>query len=295
MTFSILIANYNNGRFFKDCYNSILEQTYTDWEVIIVDDASTDDSVETIERFIKDDDRFHLFKNEINNGCGFTKRKCAEEARGKFCGFLDPDDALLPCALEEMVNAFGKNPDAVLIHSNLYICSEKLERKGLHPAAGLVKDIGDYYFNYAPPYNNAGPVVAFTAFLKSAYLETDGIDPHMLRAVDQDLYLKLWEIGSFSYLDKPLYLYRIHEGGISHPNKGGRAYYWHWYATIQAAKRRNLNIEDMFTDTFISKSKYDRLLKSITNSEFHKLSKIFAPVKGALRNLGLFSNAKRKK
>lgn len=295
MTFSILIANYNNGRFFKDCYNSILEQTYHDWEVIIVDDASTDDSVEIIEGIIKGDKKFHLFKNEINKGCGFTKRKCVEEARGKFCGFLDPDDALLPEALEEMVNAFDKNPSAVLIHSNLFLCSETLERKALHPSAGPVQDIGDLYFNYAPPYNNAGPVIAFTSFLKSAYLATEGIDPYMLRAIDQDLYLKLWEVGQFFYLDKPLYLYRIHEGGISHANKGGRAHYWHWYAVMQAARRRNLNIEDMFTDIFISKGKYDRLLASINNSEFHKLSKIFAPVKRVLKSLGFFSNPNRKK
>ncbi|HRI22887.1 MAG TPA: glycosyltransferase, partial [Panacibacter sp.] len=266
-----------------------------DWEVIIVDDASTDDSVEIIEDIIKDDKRFLLFKNEINKGCGFTKRKCVEKAGGKFCGFLDPDDALLPHALEEMVNAFNNNPVEVLIHSNLFICSETLDRKGLHPSAGAVKDIGDFYFNYAPPYNNAGPVIAFTSFKKSAYLATEGIDPYMLRAVDQDLYLKLWEVGPFFYLDKPLYLYRIHEGGISHANKEGRAFYWHWYAVMQAAKRRNINIEDMFVQVFISKGKYDRLLSSLNNSEFHKLSKIFAPVKGALKSLGFFTDPKQKK
>ena len=48
MKFSILIANYNNGKFFQDCYKSILQQTYQNWEVVILDDASTDNSVEVI-------------------------------------------------------------------------------------------------------------------------------------------------------------------------------------------------------------------------------------------------------
>src|SRR6266567_1565920 len=102
MKFSILIANYNNGRFFKDCYNSILAQTYINWEVIIVDDGSTDDSVEAIKNIINMDKRFHFYINNQNKGCGFTKRKCVEVASGDICGFVDPDDALLPNALKKM-------------------------------------------------------------------------------------------------------------------------------------------------------------------------------------------------
>ena len=47
MKFSLLVANYNNGKYFIDCYNSIVAQTYSDWELIVVDDSSTDDSIET--------------------------------------------------------------------------------------------------------------------------------------------------------------------------------------------------------------------------------------------------------
>ena len=53
MKFSILIANYNNGKFFQDCYKSILQQTYQNWEVVILDDASTDNSVEVIKNIIQ--------------------------------------------------------------------------------------------------------------------------------------------------------------------------------------------------------------------------------------------------
>lgn len=81
--FSLLIANYNNGKFFQDCYNSIMAQTYSNWEVIIVDDASTDNSVAIIKKIIGDDTRFKVYENPENKGCGFTKRKCAELATGE--------------------------------------------------------------------------------------------------------------------------------------------------------------------------------------------------------------------
>ena len=55
---SILIANYNNGRYFKQCYDSLLEQSYTNWEAIIVDDCSTDNSVDIIKQLIKGNNRF---------------------------------------------------------------------------------------------------------------------------------------------------------------------------------------------------------------------------------------------
>ena len=67
MLFSILIANYNNGHFFNDCFQSIINQTYQNFEVIVVDDGSTDDSVNIIKQLIISDKRFKLLtKTEIN-------------------------------------------------------------------------------------------------------------------------------------------------------------------------------------------------------------------------------------
>src|SRR5690348_4514160 len=103
MKFSILIANYNNGKYFKDCYDSIIAQSYNNWEAIIIDDKSTDNSIELINRLIRLDPRFKLIENDKNYGCGYTKRRCVELSSGEVCGFLDPDDALENEALEVMV------------------------------------------------------------------------------------------------------------------------------------------------------------------------------------------------
>lgn len=112
--FSILIANYNNGCYLQEAIDSVLAQTYPNWEIVLVDDKSSDDSFEIYKKY-KEDKRFHIYFNEENKGCGYTKRRCAELAQGELCGFLDPDDKLTPDALEVMVNEHGARAECSLV------------------------------------------------------------------------------------------------------------------------------------------------------------------------------------
>jgi glycosyltransferase involved in cell wall biosynthesis len=91
--FSILIANYNNGKYLEDALQSIFKQTYENWEIVIVDDASTDESQKVYE-IHKNNPKVKLYFNEQNMGCGYTKKRCIDLAIGEICGFLDPDDIL---------------------------------------------------------------------------------------------------------------------------------------------------------------------------------------------------------
>ena len=109
MKFSVLIAHYNNWNYFQECYQSILNQTYQDFEIIIVDDYSTDGSYEKLLELSKQDDKIKLFQNSENRKVGFTKRKCIDEASGDICGFLDPDDIFSPTSIEEVVNCYKNN------------------------------------------------------------------------------------------------------------------------------------------------------------------------------------------
>jgi glycosyltransferase involved in cell wall biosynthesis len=236
LLFSILIANYNNGKFFNDCYDSIINQTYDKWEAIIVDDHSTDDSIEFIKSIIKDDARFKLYENEKNYGCGYTKRKCAELGIGEVAGFLDPDDTLMPDALEIMVLSHRNNPSLSLVHSNFYFCNELLEKTSLFARAKSV-EVNNKFINLNASVNH------FVSFKKSFYDRTTGIDAAFQRAVDQDLYLKLSETGPFYFVDKPLYNYRIHDKGIS-TSKADHAFYWYLKVIMKAEERRGVNLEN---------------------------------------------------
>jgi len=236
MLFSILIANYNNGKYFRDCYNSIINQTYLNWEVILVDDCSTDNSIDIVKSLIGDDNRFKLFENTSNEGCGFTKRKCVELARGEICAFLDPDDALHETAVFLMVSAHKENTSCSLIHSSLIFCDENLVEGTKY---GLAKAVNESQF-----FTNLDYAVShFVSFKTSFYNKTNGIDPTLKRAVDQDLYLKMSETGPFYFLNLSLYKYRIHKQGIASSNQG-KAFYCHLKVIHAAELRRNVNLEN---------------------------------------------------
>jgi len=276
LLFSILIANYNNGKFFKDCYDSIINQTYGNWEAIIVDDHSTDDSVVLIKAIIKDDARFKLYENEKNEGCGYTKRKCAELAMGEIAGFLDPDDTLMPDALELMVQAHTNNPAVSLVHSNFYFCNELLERTSLFNRAKSVQ-VNDRFINLNASVNH------FVSFKKSFYDRTIGIDASFQRAVDQDLYLKLSETGSFYFIDKPLYNYRIHDKGIS-TSKADHAFYWYLKVIMKAEERRKVNLENEVAE-LLNRTDPNNMQINLANPRYLILAMIKAFKKGPARFL----------
>jgi glycosyltransferase involved in cell wall biosynthesis len=242
MLFSILIANYNNGQFFKACYESIISQAYNNWEVIIVDDFSTDDSVEIIDTTIAGDSRFRLFKNHENRGCGYTKNKCAGEAKGFIMGFLDPDDTLMKDALEIMVGAHLENEHAAIITSRYNVVDQKLNFLRVGPNGSNIPK-GESYLTFG-----YGAFTHFASFKIDAYIKTQGIDRAMKRAVDQDLYYKLEEQGKHVFIDKALYNYRMHSENISLNQNSFKAKYWHLIAIKNAYKRRsksNLLIENI--------------------------------------------------
>lgn len=236
VVFSVLIANFNNGRFIEEAIASIYEQSYSNWEIVVVDDASTDNSLEILEKY-KSDTRIRIFINKENSGCGFTKRRCAELANGQICGFLDPDDQLCPNAIEIMVSNHNSHPECSLISSKYIYCNHLLKYIYVSAAQRAIPENTDYL------HFNGGAVHHFATFKKRFYDKTNGIDPVFKRAVDQDLYYRLEEVGKLHFVDEALYKYRIHNGGISVFKNRNKAKFWHINAIINACRRRNISAD----------------------------------------------------
>lgn len=234
--FSVLIANYNNGRFLQEAIDSVLAQTYTNWEIILVDDKSTDNSFEVYDKY-KDDSRFHIYYNDENKGCGYTKRRCAELANGEICGFLDPDDALCDRkAIEIMVNYHKNNPDKSLFFSDMYLVDENLK---------IVERVArkDIQANNTILDTCSWPIGHWVTFSMGKYKQTEGVDAFMERAVDMDLYYKLEEVGGVGYINMPLYSYRVTAQSISMNGNMYKSHVWHSYSCVQAMKRRMIRNE----------------------------------------------------
>lgn len=261
--FSILIAQYNNGKYFEDCYNSIIGQTYHNWEVIIVDDGSTDDSVDVMKRTIGEDSRFTIELLAENKGCGFAKRRLVELAKGEICGFVDPDDAITECAVSVMIDAHQRNPQISIAYSDCIFCDVELAK--IHEKKTKQVTSHDLYFN-----NYYAEIFAWTTFKKKFYDITDGINPDLRRAIDQDLVMRLYEVGEVLHLPEFLYRYRKHERGISTMSNAGKAKYWHWVVIMDAAKRRGVNYEMFFAEHVLKSQRERDVEKEISryNSSF---------------------------
>lgn len=234
MKFSILIAHYNNGKYFKDCYQSILNQKYTHWEAIILDDASTDDSLELIKEMVGNDERFRIYHNLKNSGVGVTKSKLIELAEGEYYGFLDPDDAILPTAISSCMVVYTKKPDIVLTYSLFLMCDENLSPKKIFNGGKQVVNGSPYFFN------SPIEIAHFVTFKKEIYAQTEKMDTSLKIAEDQDLYLKMYEKGKVCFINEPNYLYRMHSGGISQNDNKTKSREYFAKVIFNAMKRRNL-------------------------------------------------------
>lgn len=236
MKFSILIAHYNNAKYFEECYQSLISQTYNNWEAIIVDDASDKIQKEKLKEIIKNDSRFILVENASNRGVGFTKSRCINIASGDICGFVDPDDGLTPDALEKSIIEF-QNENIIATYSKYWICDEHLTPSKPSFRSRKIRNGNPLFFNVR------FKVTHFFSFRRDAYYETSGINEELTSAVDQDLYLKLYEIGNFKFIAEPLYLYRIHNKGVSQQKSKKDKLYENWHKTLlDTLNRRNIDV-----------------------------------------------------
>ena len=286
ITLSIIVPIYNVERYLKKCIDSLLNQDISDYEIILVDDASTDNSKELYKELEKDE-RIHIYLNEQNMGCGYTKRRCAELATGEICGFLDPDDVLTNEALEIMVDAHLQHPEASLIHSNHYDCDENLNIQSVYHGEQIPDNECFLKFQHG--------VSHFATFKRDLYDKTIGINPSMSCAVDMDLYYLLEEVGTFVYISHVLYYYRRGTGlNISLGENVYKAFAWDTIAQYNAALRRKWDVDKEFCPIVVANIKYltkvisdEKVLEkeiSIRQSITYKIGRLFTrPLKWLIK------------
>jgi teichuronic acid biosynthesis glycosyltransferase TuaG len=106
---SIITPSYNSSKFITDSIKSVISQTYSNWEMLIVDDNSTDDSVKIIKQHTKQEPRIKLIELKKNVGAAIARNKALEQATGQYIAFLDSDDIWLPKKLEKQITFMTKN------------------------------------------------------------------------------------------------------------------------------------------------------------------------------------------
>lgn len=126
---SIIMAAYNAEKTIEQAINSVLSQTYPDFELLVVNDCSTDKTAMLAEAIVKKDDRVRLISNEKNSGVSYTRKHGLEEASGEWVAILDSDDAWAPEKLEKQIKLQKKtNADLLFYRIGFHGCGWKTNR-----------------------------------------------------------------------------------------------------------------------------------------------------------------------
>lgn len=213
---SVLMSCYNAARWLDLAIKSVLNQTFTDFEFIIINDGSLDNTLDIIERFAATDTRI-VVVTKPNSGLSDSLNSGIQKARGAWIARLDADDICLPTRLERQIHLTKVNPALVFIGSGLTIIDEygKPSRSYSYPARHplLLRNLTTA--RKFPPHSSA--------FYRAEVVRSlGGYRCKNKRAEDWDLWLRLSEVGELACIDAPLLEIRKHTEQISHYEGGSR-------------------------------------------------------------------------
>lgn len=194
---SIIVPCYNQGAYLAEALDSVLAQTYTNWECIVVNDGSIDNSEEVAQLYVAKDKRFHYIA-QVNQGVSVARNTAIQHSSGKYILPLDGDDLLRPKYVEKAVNYLEQNPEIKLFYS-------QVERIGAETG---VWNLVDYDYETMVWKN----IIVCTAMYRRAdYDKTHGYNPNMRKGLeDWDFWLSFLSPEDKVYRDEEvLFVYRI--------------------------------------------------------------------------------------
>ena len=195
-TVSVIIPTYNRAHLVARAIQSVLNQTYKDFELIIVDDGSTDNTEDIIKEFQKKDERIKYIKHDKNRGGSAARNTGIKAARGNFIAFLDSDDEYLSYKLEKNVNILkNANSNVSIVYSNILIIDNKIKFKGIKKGIS-----GNIYNNILLTnfIHLNSVLVKRECFLKELF------DERFPRHQEWDLWIRLAKKYKFTYIDDVL-------------------------------------------------------------------------------------------
>ena len=198
---SIIMGLYNAQSTIVEAIDSIVNQTYKDWELIICDDGSSDNGALLVEEYSKKDQRIKLIRNDRNRGLNYTLNHCLEYVSGEYVARMDADDISLPTRLEEELDLLVKSSVDFVSCSMIFF-----DEKGDWGEGKVIPEPQKSDFIYGTPFCHA-PCLVKT----SAYKAVDGytVDDKLLRVEDYHLWYKMYKKGFTGVnLEKSLYKMR---------------------------------------------------------------------------------------
>jgi len=202
---SVIVMIYNSEEFLPSCLESIRNQTFRDFEVLMVEDASTDRSLEICKAYAANDTRFRVIHYETNMGMPYCRAVTLQEARGEYIAVLDADDMALPKRLEKQVKYLDTQPELVMVSSYFYI----------------INHLGNHLYVERPPVHDIelrwlimfGNCLGHSTVMyrKSEAINCGGYNPQILAGEDMEFYSKIMSLGKLAVIPEFLSSWRTHD------------------------------------------------------------------------------------
>jgi len=215
---SVIINCYNGEKYLRESIDSVIVQTYENWELVLWDNQSTDSTREIVESY--KNPKIHYYYASEHTPLGEARNLAVEKANGEYINFLDADDVWMPEKLEKQIALVEPGKVETIITGYDIIADEQAKKLALYAAFMYNKDrkikpvlsYDDFLIN--------GPIVVFSSVLfnKKIYLEVGGINPNFEQNEDYDIILKSSTKANVGYAEGTLTKYRIHGNNNSTVN-----------------------------------------------------------------------------
>lgn len=235
---SICIPTYNASKHLTECLDSVIAQTFTDFEVIVVDNQSSDETLDIVKSYSVNDSRFRISVNEQNIGAINNFNRCAELAKGEWIKYVHADDLIAPDCLEKLVAA-AKSDSVLVCGRREFVFGEKVSEKtknyyfdilsnrsieSLFPNAidisaqdfckATLKNIG---------FNIVGEPVAVLVH-RNAFHRYGIFNRHIVNKCDVELWARIAVHTGVTYVSQTLAFHRVHNDSVTTSNTGKRHY-----------------------------------------------------------------------
>jgi glycosyltransferase involved in cell wall biosynthesis len=231
---SLIMTTYNRERYVETAIQSVLSQLYRDFELIIWDDGSTDNTLNIVRQAAQKDDRVRLIEAPHHGRVG-ALQAAHDAAIGEYVGWVDSDDVLTMAALSSTVAYLNREPEVGMVYTDYLVMD----------AGGKVLHLGE---RCKIPYSRDLLMTNFMTFhfrliRRSCFIAAGGMDQTFLSAEDYDLCLRISEITEIRHIAEPLYYYRVHPNSLS---VGDRLTQINWAKTAIAQSLVRRGLSDRF-------------------------------------------------
>ncbi len=251
MKISIITASYNYEKYIEETINSVLNQSYNNWELIIVDDGSSDNSIKIIKKFCEKDNRIKLYTHENNQNKGLKETLLLgiSKAQSNWVVFLESDDLITADYLKKKIDIIQKYPQVGLIFNDVQLFGDE---KKVYINTPIFKSNHNFLLKKRYPcnifwdLNVSNKILTFsTLMVKKSLLNNENFDTPVDKLLDWWLYIHITYQNEVYYIPEKLTLWRLHKNSYISKNRKKTNFFLSILAYLDVFKKNKATFKEL--------------------------------------------------